>query len=126
MTPDFKTLDNEALLEKVADERLPNMKRKQGEPFREPDEQLIHSMVDELIARGVYPKETVEGNPNTVYSMVDGWGAHWHVWRGPFECPHCKADLRDQRTGPPFKREIGMVAHDRVTHYVCPDCKQTI
>src|SRR5574340_130842 len=63
------------------------------------------------------PAETVEGNPNSVWSMVGGWGARWHEWRPPFECPHCKADLRDHRTGPPFKREVGRydMARDRTT-----------
>jgi len=46
--------------------------------------------LEALIARKVYPAETPEGNPNDIYSMVSGWGARWHEWRGPFECPHCK------------------------------------
>lgn len=85
-----------------------------------------HDKMEELIREaqlaGIYPKETVEGNPNDVVQMVKGWGAQWFVWKGPFECQHCGADLRDQRTGPPFKREIGRIENDRCVEFTCPDC----
>lgn len=117
---------NDELLAALDAERLP--KREPNQPLRERDEALYRGMIDELIRRGIYPKETIEGNHNTVYEMVDGWGARWYLWRGALECPHCKADLRDQRTGPPFKREIGMYDRglDRTTHFACPDCKKKL
>lgn len=87
-------------------------------------------LIAECIERGVYPAKTVPGNPNTVYTMVECWGARWHVWRAPFECPHCEADLRCRRTGPPFKREIHVTIYDedyRKTRYIeCPDCGKRI
>jgi hypothetical protein len=115
----FDHLDNEGLLAALDAERR---------RFTESDKARMKTMIDELIERCVYPKETVQGNPSSVYTMVDGWGARWHEWRGPFECPHCKADLRDHRTGPPFKREIGHVDErlDRCTGFSCPDCKKFI
>jgi hypothetical protein len=90
------------------------------------DQVEIKSMIDALIARGVYPAVTVEGNPNDVYTMVTGYGARWHEWREPHACPHCKADLRDYRTGPPYKREIGLYDRDtdRTVSVICPDCKR--
>lgn len=121
----FDELNDEQLLDKLDHERLPPWKP--GQPYKEPDDQLIRALVDELIARKVYPAETVEGNPNSVYSMVSGYGARWFIWRGPLECNHCKADLRAPE-GPPFKREIGMYDQglDRTTHFVCPDCKKRL
>lgn len=93
--------------------------------FDEADDNLKLQMVKELIKRGVYPAETVPGNPNTVSTMVNGYGAKWHEWRPPFACPHCGADLRDHETGPPYKREIGMYSDelDCTTGFICPDCK---
>lgn len=96
------------------------------------DEQLqkktVGSMTEELVKRGVYPKETVPGNPNTVEQMVTYWGAFWHIWEGVLECPHCKEDLRCHRTGPPFKREIGHYdrATDRTQWFSCPACNGNI
>lgn len=115
----FDDLSNDNLLDALDKER-----RK----FTESDKAVMHALVDELIARKVYPSETVEGNPNDVYSMVSGWGARWHEWNGLLACPHCKADLRDHRTGPPFKREIGRynMGRDRTEGYYCPDCKENI
>lgn len=109
-------LSDDDLLDELDDER---------QKFTAADSNVMRRMVDELIRRGVYPAETVEGNPNNVFTMVEGYGAYWHVWRPPFECPHCKADLRDHRTGPPFKREVGMYddVKDCTTGFICPDCK---
>jgi len=89
--------------------------------------EIMHFLVDELIRRKVYPEDTPEGNPNSVFTMVEGWGAYWHVWKGTLECPHCKADLRDHKMGPPGLRQIGVVDRglDKITHWVCPDCKGT-
>jgi predicted RNA-binding Zn-ribbon protein involved in translation (DUF1610 family) len=92
------------------------------------NETVMREMVVTLIARGVYPSETVEANPNDVWTMVSGWGARWHEWRPSFTCPHCKADLRDHRLGPPFKREIGRYSRgrDETTGFTCPDCKENL
>jgi hypothetical protein len=86
-------LTNEQLLHHLDQER---------QKFSTADEDLIKAMIDELIAREVYPKETVPGNPNTVHQMVAGWGAYWYQWNGRFTCPCCGADLRNKVTGPPF------------------------
>lgn len=109
-------LDNDALLDALDEER---------KKFTQADDVRMHAMVNELIRRGVYPNETVEGNPNSVWTMVEGYGARWHVWREPLACQHCGADLRDHRTGPPFKREVGLYDDklDCTTGFYCPDCK---
>jgi hypothetical protein len=83
----------------------------------------LSGLVEALQVMEAYPKETVEGNPNTILTMVKGYGARWFEWREPFQCTNCKADLRDHKAGPPFKREVGVVENDRVKHFVCPDCK---
>jgi hypothetical protein len=62
----------------------------------------------------------------SAYRMWEGYGPYWNVYEGPLECRHCKADLRNHESGPPFKREIGQVENDRCTHYVCPDCNKAI
>ena len=115
----FDDLSNDALLDALDEER---------EKFTKSDLARMGTMVGELIRRGVYPAETVEGNPNNVLTMVSGWGARWHEWREPLTCPHCKTDLRDHRTGPPFKREIGHYDRnrDRTTSFSCPDCGNDI
>ncbi len=86
----------------------------------------MDQMIEQLIARGVYSAKPQEGNPSTTKRMVECYGATWHIYRQPLECPHCKTDLRDMRAGPPFKREIGIEANDRVSHFECPDCQKTI
>lgn len=111
----FKRMPADKLLDTLDEER-----RK----FTTSDQALMKQMIDELIRRGVYPAETPEHNPNSVYTMVSGWGARWHQWRGPLKCRHCKADLRDHKNGPPFKREVGHYDQDLdyTTKLMCPDC----
>jgi hypothetical protein len=84
----------------------------------------INRIIDQLISLGAYPKDTVPGNPNTVYTMVQCYGVNWNEWREPISCPHCKADLRNQKLGPPFKREIGFydMDLDATVSWKCPDC----
>jgi hypothetical protein len=120
MNETLRELDDEALLEKLNEERLPRSRPR--------NDLLCHAMIKELITRKVYPEATVDHNPNTVFAMVEGYGARWHVWKEPLCCPHCGADLRDHRVGPPFKREIGHTDRglDRTTHFTCPDCKGTL
>jgi len=47
-------------------------------------------------------------------------------WVGTVECPHCKADLRDQVNGPPYKRTIARYCRDRdrTVAWICPDCEK--
>lgn len=112
-------------LSDVSDETLLQMLDVERGKFTKSDSDKIKYYIDTLIERGVYPKETVEGNPNDVYTMVSGWGAYWHVWEGILECPFCEADLRDSKSGPPFLRQIGISdrGQDRITAWQCPDCK---
>ena len=99
--------------------------------FTTSDDVVLNSLIEELIKRGVYPAETIEGNPNTIFQMVEGWGPYWFTWdhaeKGTLTCPHCKKDLRDLRCGPPFLTVIGMVDRDRVriTYWQCPECGKT-
>lgn len=109
---------NDALLDLLDEER---------NRFMKADEGKMRQIVDLLIARGVYPTEPVPGNPTRdVFRMVDGYGARWHEWQEPLECPHCASDLRDIQAGPPFKREIGISVNDRCAYYKCPDCGKRI
>lgn len=110
----FKHLSDDELLTELDKER---------QKFTKSDEAVMSAMIAELIARGVYPAETPVGNPNTVKAMVGGWGARWHEWDGIQDCPHCKADLRDHRTGAPFSRKVGLYGNDRTYAYRCPECK---
>lgn len=114
-----------AILANITDEDLLVALKDERELFTRSSEAVMRVMIDELIRRKVYPESTPEGNPNDIYAMVSGWGAYWHIWKGTLECPHCKADLRDHKMGPPGLRQIGMVdrGRDRITHWVCPDCK---
>jgi hypothetical protein len=112
----FDDMDNEALLSALDTERC---------RYTECDEDQMRSMITELTARGVYPEETVPGNPNTVWQMVRGWGARWFDWgEVKSECPKCGADLLDRNAGPPFRRVIGIYDSrlDRTVGWRCPDC----
>lgn len=115
------------LIAECPDEELLQGLSRERELFSRSNSEVIKILIDELIRRKVYPETTPEWNPNTVHQMVSGWGAYWHVWKGTLECPHCKADLRDHESGPPGVRQIGMVDRgmDKITHWVCPDCKGT-
>lgn len=115
----YKELDNEQLLKELDTERS----------RRFSDEAKMKAMIGELITRGVYPKETVPGNPTKdIYRMVSGYGVYWFQWREPLNCWHCKADLRNLESGPPFKREIGRYDDrlDRTVYTTCPDCGGTM
>lgn len=116
-SPDvYARLTDDALLAVLSDERS---------KFTQADDKAMKVMIDELVRRGVYPSQ--EGKTNDVYSMVSGWGAYWHQWTGPMNCPSCNADLRDHKNGPPFKREIGLYdqGRDRTVALRCPDCSVT-
>lgn len=86
------------------------------------DNAKINGFIQELITRKVYPPETVNGNH--ILNMVDCYGAYWYTWKTPYECPHCKADLRDLKSGPPFRRVISIYDQnrDRTIGWKCPDC----
>ena len=117
----FSALDTEALLDKLDAERL--ITWKPGEPLRTRiNDVLVDALIDELVHRGIYPKETVAGNPNDIYQMARCYGARWSQWKGILTCSHCKMDLRDRRTGPPYKRSIGVTRNDRLSYVECPRC----
>lgn len=115
----------DAILEYDAETLLKVLKEERGK-FTKSNATHIGLLIEALIEKGEYPAETQEGNPNSVRSMVNGWGAYWHRWSGTLECPHCKSDLRDREVGPPFMRAIGHTVNDRIVHYTCPDCEEKI
>lgn len=114
------TADDHTVLEMLQKEHL---------KFSGSNPEKIRLYVDNLIERGVYPKETVPGNSRTVLEMVSNYGAYWYKWREGtiLECPRCKVDLRDLESGPPGVRQIGHVDRgtDRVEFWECPDCHGT-
>lgn len=123
-----KQVKIDAALEKRSVEELLEMLALERNKYTRANDKVIEILVDVLIERGEYPAQTVPGNRNTVRQMVSGYGAYWHRWRDLLECPHCKVDLRNHKTGPPFKREIGVYdrSRDRTSHFTCPDCKGMI
>ena len=90
------------------------------------NDEIIKKLTDQLIEKGVYPAKTK--TDMSVLTMVQSWGAYWYKYDEPFECPYCKANLRDEKNGPPFKREIAMsdLLLDRTVDFVCPDCYRSI
>lgn len=87
----------------------------------------MQNIIDVLVAIEAYPKTTptMEKMKYTHLTMVEGWGENCFEWKGTLECPHCKADLRNHESGPPFKREMGMEVkgfYDGVAYFKCPDC----
>lgn len=85
----------------------------------------VRYTIDKLVEVGVYPPIR-PGNPNSVYTMVEGWGAYWHVWTGTLACRHCGTDLRDHDKGPPFLRHTTQIVNDRVAYDTCPECKRVL
>ena len=65
----------------ISDNQLLEFLNAERERFTLSDVRIKHVFVDELIRRKVYPEETVEGNPNDVFTMVEGWGISG---RGPW------------------------------------------
>ena len=104
------------------DEELLGLLDEERGKFSSSNEELMNRYIHELILRRVYP---VHWPKPDVHERVRGWGAYWHQYREPLNCPNCNADLRDQKWGPPGKREIGHVdpVRDRVAKWQCPDCK---
>jgi len=90
------------------------------------NDESIKKLIDQLIEKGIYPSKTK--TDMSVFTMVQSWGAYWYKYDWPFECPYCKANLKDEKNGPPFKREIGMsdLFLDRTVDYVCPDCYRSL
>jgi len=99
--------------------------KEEREKFEKADTAVMQGYVDALIECGEYPKEVNPRMKATHLSMVEGWGAYWHQWKGKLECPTCGADFRDLVNGPPGKREISIYsrARDRTVAQRCPDCK---
>jgi hypothetical protein len=99
--------------------------------FTKADKDVMQGYIDALIECGEYPAEltpVMAKQGTTHLRMVEGYGADWHRYSGPLECRHCKADLRNHESGPPFKREIGISDRllDRITGYKCPDCGEML
>lgn len=105
--------------ESCSDEELLGLLSEERNKFTRSNESLMSEYIDELIARRVYPTHWPAPD---IQERVRGWGAHWHVYREPLNCPHCNSDLRDRQWGPPGKREIGLSDGDNVFAWRCPDC----
>lgn len=101
------------------DDELLGLLDDERKKFTRSDEALMREWTDELIARRVYP--THWPGPDA-HERVRGWGAYWHLYKGPHNCPHCGSDLCDRSWGPPGKREIGISNGDSVYAWKCPDC----
>ena len=59
----------------ASDQTLLQILRDERELYALADKTFMHTIVDELIRRKVYPEDTPEGNSNSVFAMVEGWGA---------------------------------------------------
>lgn len=92
--------------------------------FTQSNKEEMQLMVDELVARHVYPR--VSGINLTPLKMVECYGANWIEWRAPLNCSACNSDWRDLEHGAPFKREIGISDGDSVHTWKCPDCGHLI
>lgn len=108
-----KILNDDELLDELEAER-----RK----YAKCDDARMATIVALLTIRGVYPPKTIRGG--RVLDMVENYGAKWHLWREPLNCPNCGSDQRDLKSGPPFVRTITAIANDRAQHYQCPDCRE--
>jgi len=95
------------------------------------DKDKMEEIVKELIKEGWYPSEPTPAMIECGYSvgtMVESWGVNWNVYGDPTICPNCKANLKNEKLGPPFKREIGMYDWelDMTVDFICPDCYKSL
>lgn len=90
------------------------------------DQVKMEALVAELVDRGEYPAKNHTGKYDAK-KMVDMYGALWHMYSRPHECPECDADLRDHENGAPYKREISIYSRvgDCTIAFQCPDCNCT-
>lgn len=98
--------------------------------YTKSNELVMKELIDKLVEVGIYPSDPTKAMKDHNYSildMVNTWGVDWYFYDEPFECPHCKSDLRD-KNGPPLKREIAIsnFVLDRVVDYICPDCYRSL
>lgn len=115
-------LYNKFLLKKLNEER--------GKFFSR-DEKVMQGLIDDLVTEGVYPSEPTPcmlAYKYSILDMVSSWGVNWYMYEEPLECPYCKANLKDEKNGPPFKREISMVDFflDGIVDCICPDCYRSL
>lgn len=94
------------------------------EKYAKSDTDKMQALCQTLVDMGVYP--AVSGIGYDPLKMVENWGVDWHEFRPPLECRHCGSDLCDRKSGPPFKREIGIIENDRCVAFMCPDCKKNV
>jgi hypothetical protein len=102
------------LLQELTDERL---------RFAEADRERMQHIVNVLVEADYYPEVSGQGVP--ALKMVENYGVDWHEFKGPKHCPFCNVDLCNHESGAPFKREVGEIQNDRLSHYHCPDCNGT-
>lgn len=122
----FETIKRELIEETTDVELLLVNLQTERQKFTKADDDLLRALVNRLIEIGEYPATGFAGH--SAFQMMDGWGAYWHRYQEPLNCPHCETDLRDLKAGPPGKREIGIYSRerDRTMHYQCPDCQGVI
>jgi rubredoxin len=109
---------------------LQELREERGK-FSGSDESLMQRLIEGLVNKGIYPSEPTGAMKKMGYSILDmvkSWGVDWYQYDDPLECPHCKANLRNEEDGPPFKREIAMSDFflDVVVDYVCPECYKSL
>lgn len=108
-------MEIEAILDELETERS---------KFTKADKAKMRQLVDQLVELGVYrTTPAMERHGYTPFTMMEGWGARWFVFRGMLTCPNCGANWRDTENGPPFKRQIGLIENDRLVAWRCPDCR---
>lgn len=130
MTEDVKGIVDQVCHRHYADRLLVLLEEERAK-FGNANKELMQAFVDALIEYGEYPSEltpVMVKQGITHLEMVEGYGAEWHRWREPLECPHCATDLCARESGPPFKREIGIYSRelDRTTGFKCPDCDEMV
>jgi len=114
---------------KLRKQAEPLLQQLQEQRYKQDSRDEMLDIVSKLIQMGEY-KPTLYTLRNSdpveegLLEMVEAYGAYWHIWSDPNNCPHCDGDLCDRELGPPFKREIGIYQHDRTAYYKCPHCNE--
>jgi len=99
--------------------------------FTPDNESLMQGLIDKLVKKGIYPSKktkTMEKYGYSILDMVKAWGVNWHIYQEPLECPYCNTNLKNEESGPPFKREIGIsdLVLDKNVDCMCPDCYRSL
>ena len=105
--------------------------KQEREKYSPKNKERMQRIIDRLVINGFYPLEPTPSMLKygyTILKMVECYGVNWHIYSGKQKCNGCGVSLKDEKNGPPFKREIAIssLEKDRIISTICPDCGKVL